>query len=142
MSPNTIVLGHAGTALSPERTIYPPNSEKSITYALDALNADGVEVDIQLTKDSVLVLFHDDYMEDKSCISSHTWKEIQTMNETEKHPILRLRTVLPFVLDRSRILMLDVKHYSFCNEDNVNYTTFNWALNNELMLDNLIHFNL
>lgn len=54
------------------------------------------------------------------------------MNESEKHPILRLKTVLPFVLDRARMLMLDVKHYSFCNEDNVNYTTFNWALNNEL----------
>ena len=56
-----LLLGHAGSAfflpISPFNPL-PPNSRASILKALEN-GADGVEVDVQLSKDGVPVLYHD-----------------------------------------------------------------------------------
>lgn len=56
-----LVMGHAGsgffTPFNPFNPL-PPSSMAGVAHAL-ALGADGVEVDLQLSQDSVLVLFHD-----------------------------------------------------------------------------------
>lgn len=128
------VYGHAGTALSTERAVYPPNSEKSILYGLNVLGAVGVEVDVQMTRDSVLVLFHDEQIDVNglTCVGELTWNEIQTFNETENHPIIRLSTLINLVQDMSKKVMLDLKHYNFCTQEFLNPTSLNWALDNEL----------
>lgn len=61
-SPNIKVYGHAGSGLKPEQYNFPANSLKSIKKAI-ADGADGVEVDVQMSKDSVLYLFHDDRLQ-------------------------------------------------------------------------------
>ena len=57
-----LVIGHAGsgflTPLNPFNPL-PPSSRASIRQAL-ARGADGVEVDVQLSQDSVLLLYHDE----------------------------------------------------------------------------------
>lgn len=128
-----MVYGHAGTALSEERAVYPPNTEQSILYALNALGADGVEVDVQMTKDSVLVLFHDEFVEinEQTCIAELKWGEIEAFNEGEKHPILRLSKLVAIMRTNSKKVMLDLKHYNYCAEEFENFETYNWALNNE-----------
>ncbi len=132
-----MIYGHAGTALSSERAVYPPNSRTSILYALDALAAVGTEVDVQMTKDSVLVLFHDEFIElnnatDLTCIAELTWGEIETFNEEEKYPILRLSELVTIMRFNNKYVMLDLKHYNHCAEEFESFETFNWALNNEL----------
>lgn len=132
-----LVYGHAGAALSIERAVYPPNSEQSILYALNALAAVGVEVDVQMTKDSVLVLFHDafiewDSVENQTCIAELSWGDIETHNQSQKHPIIRLSKLVSLLSNTSRNIMLDLKHYNHCAEEFENIETFNWALNNEL----------
>ncbi|NOQ72243.1 MAG: hypothetical protein GQ574_09595 [Crocinitomix sp.] len=132
-----MVYGHAGTALSIERAVYPPNSEQSILYALDALAAAGVEVDVQMTKDSVLVLFHDDFIEwdnseNLTCIAELSWSEIEANNEGEKYPIMRLSQLVPIMRNNSKKVLLDLKHYNHCTKEFENVETYNWALNNEL----------
>ncbi len=71
------IQGHAGMG---ENSIYPRNSFESVSKCL-SLGSDGSEVDVQLTKDSVLVAFHDYELSETSNMSglihSHTWEEIK-----------------------------------------------------------------
>lgn len=72
------VLGHGGMGIN---STYPMNSFESIQKCLSQ-GADGTEIDIQMTKDNVLVLFHDRDLSDASNLSGkiyeQTWDEIQT----------------------------------------------------------------
>ncbi len=51
-----MILGHRGMGVMYNK---PANSYESIADAI-GIGADGCEVDVQLTKDSVLVIFHDE----------------------------------------------------------------------------------
>lgn len=81
-NPKLVVLGHAGsgfyTAISPFN-FRPPSSWRGIRRSL-LRGADGVEIDLQMSRDSVLMLYHDQKMEDGStgtgCISERTAAEI------------------------------------------------------------------
>jgi glycerophosphoryl diester phosphodiesterase len=72
-----IVLGHGGMG---KTNIYPMNSFESIMNCLFS-GADGTEIDVQMTKDSVLVAYHDQKLEDNTnlsgTINSKNWAEIQ-----------------------------------------------------------------
>jgi glycerophosphoryl diester phosphodiesterase len=76
-SSKLLVLGHAGsgffTPISPFN-FRPPSSWRGIRHALH-LGADGVEMDLQLSQDSVVMLYHDPRLENSSngqgCISQH-----------------------------------------------------------------------
>ena len=75
--PQLVVLGHAGsgffTPISPFN-FRPPSSWRGVEHAL-RLGADGVEVDLQLSQDSVVMLYHDQKLENSStgrgCVSEH-----------------------------------------------------------------------
>ena len=81
-NPKLVVLGHAGsgfyTALSPFN-FRPPSSWRGVRRAL-LRGADGVEIDLQMSRDSVIMLYHDQKMQDGStgtgCISERTAAEI------------------------------------------------------------------
>jgi len=89
---NTImILGHRGMG---EGYKYPDNSAKSILTVL-GIGADGSEVDVQMTKDSVLVLFHDEYLDDLTTHSGRvinkTWEELADCvydSESNKEPLI------------------------------------------------------
>jgi glycerophosphoryl diester phosphodiesterase len=78
-------LGHGGMGIG---STYPMNSFESIAYSLN-IGADGTEIDVQMTKDSVLVAFHDLELSDKTTISGNiynkNWSEIS--HATFKEPI-------------------------------------------------------
>ncbi|MBF9239951.1 hypothetical protein I2I05_21345 [Hymenobacter sp. BT683] len=73
--PDLLVIGHAGsgffTPINPFNPL-PPNSWRSIARALEA-GADGIEVDVRLSQDSIAVLYHDGTLEGMStgrgCVS-------------------------------------------------------------------------
>lgn len=56
-------IGHAGIGLQSFYNQLPENSMVSIKKAIEVYNADGVEVDVQMTKDDELVLYHDNKLE-------------------------------------------------------------------------------
>ena len=74
---NITVLGHGGMGIASQ---YPLNSYESIISAV-SLGAEGVEVDVQMTKDSVLVLFHNQRLDEatnlEGRVQDKTWSEIQ-----------------------------------------------------------------
>ncbi|MBF9224306.1 glycerophosphodiester phosphodiesterase [Hymenobacter ruricola] len=80
--PKLVVLGHAGsgffTPISPFN-FRPPSSWRGIRRAL-LRGADGVEIDLQLSKDSVVMLYHDPELANSSngtgCVSQHPAAEL------------------------------------------------------------------
>ena len=75
---NTIsAIGHGGMGIT---SSYPINTYESLQVAFTA-GADGVEIDVQMTSDSVLVTYHNDELSTNTgCsgkISDHTWVEIK-----------------------------------------------------------------
>ena len=72
------VLGHGGMGVG--KAQYPFDTYEGIQKAI-SLGADGAEIDIQITKDSVLVCYHDHYLEESTDgegeIYAKNWDEIK-----------------------------------------------------------------
>ena len=78
------VIGHGGAGFQSFVNPYPTNSWLSIKNAIEHQNADGVEVDVQISKDGVLVLYHDDKLESlTNCIGCVSDKSYATLTECE-----------------------------------------------------------
>jgi len=71
-----MILGHRGMG---DHFQYPGNTLESVLPVLD-IGADGSELDIQITKDSVLVLFHNEVLDSRTKCSGkiydYNWDEI------------------------------------------------------------------
>jgi glycerophosphoryl diester phosphodiesterase len=57
------VIGHGGAGFQSAFNELPENSLSSVQRAVEIYGADGIELDIQLTKDSQLVAYHDNRLE-------------------------------------------------------------------------------
>jgi Glycerophosphoryl diester phosphodiesterase family len=73
-----LAIGHHGVGpnLGGDPTIPLENTVESVRQAY-SLGARVVEVDVQLTKDGKLAVFHDDFLGDFTCIDSLTIDELQ-----------------------------------------------------------------
>jgi len=74
---NILILGHRGMG---QLYKYPGNTAEAILPVL-GIGANGSEVDIRMTLDSVLVLFHNDILDDRTIgkgkVCEKTWDEIR-----------------------------------------------------------------
>ncbi|WP_338763124.1 glycerophosphodiester phosphodiesterase family protein [Bernardetia sp. ABR2-2B] len=124
---NIKVIGHGGMGIG---QVYPMNSYESIMYAL-SLGSDGVEIDVQMTKDGVLVAFHDEELETKTNktgkIYEQTWEQIKGAEYTSSAPytkyrVVRLEDIFEHVPNLEKyILALDIK--SFNPSTSVDYSS-------------------
>jgi glycerophosphoryl diester phosphodiesterase len=124
-------IGHAGmgfnSLINPFNPL-PDNSMASIKRAMD-LGADGVEVDVQLTSDSVLVLYHDKKLESKTakkgCISEmHSEEVIGTpfkvgfpFDQFQDESIIGLAQLFEEFSKRDTFpwIYLDIHSHNYCN---------------------------
>ena len=132
--PELDVYGHAGTTIYAEKWVYPANTKESIIYALDILDADGVEVDVQMTKDSVLVLYHDPYLDGvtkfSGCVANYNFSEIENAEVyNSKFKLITLENALELCKARNKKIYIDAKPYNYCASVDVMHATFNNALN-------------
>jgi len=111
------VLGHGGMGIG---HVYPMNTYESIMNCLN-LGADGTEIDVQITKDSVLVAYHDKLLQhstDKSGkIYQHNWKEIKDANYKNppyvNYKIRSLNEIFSNIPDLHNYLyFIDYKNYN------------------------------
>ncbi len=135
--PHVDVFGHAGSSLHRDRYVYPANTFESVKYAIDVLDADGVEIDIQMTKDSVLVLFHDPLLVQSSsfpgCIQDYNFEEIENLSmDYSPYKITKLKPVVNYIYMRKKWVYLGIKTYNYCEEKKLNESTFQYALNEAL----------
>lgn len=126
---------------------YPENTLRSFYAALD-MGANGIETDIQRTKDNVLVLYHDDSLARiphvPGAIKDYTYDELLKMDfgafKGERFAgerIVKLETFLTHFASRGLNLALEIKQYGIeadCLEainrhgcrDEVTFTSFMW----------------
>lgn len=125
-----ILLGHAGLGFADYTKPYPDNSAISIERAIDGFNADGVEVDIQLSADSAIFLFHDDLMESATdcygCLTEYTAQQLDNCRYKENFSISAYQNEKLYTLDamlskysgyRDVYFLLDIKYYTDCTSN-------------------------
>jgi len=109
------VLGHAATGLFNPNQLFTQNSAEGIEYVLSFEEASGIEVDIQLSKDGGIWLFHDELLDDRTnatgqiCEKSNT--ELQAINYTtlNKEKLALLSAVDFSKANGAKKVFLDIK---------------------------------
>lgn len=111
------ILGHGGSGIA---DLYPLDTKESVFNCLN-LGADGSEIDIQLTKDNVLVLYHNEDLSSNTNMSGsireHTFEELKeaVINSTPYAPfgITSLEELLSEVpAEKGFTFSLDIKLFS------------------------------
>lgn len=105
-----IVCGHGGSGFQSYVNPYPTNSFVSIQRALEGYNADGVEVDVQITKDKKLFLYHDKDLN----VSTGCTGCIPSMLSTEIENCKYDKNISGNVFSDERLISLEelLSHYS------------------------------
>lgn len=125
-------IGHGGMGIGHS---YPMNSFEGILNSL-SIGADGVEIDIQMTKDGILVAFHDGKLEESTNrsgkIYDKTWAEIEgarfSYPHYGNHKIIRLNDIFQNIPDREKYTyFLDIKSFK-PNKDSLYFETLNNAI--------------
>ncbi|MEQ8909708.1 MAG: glycerophosphodiester phosphodiesterase family protein [Vicingaceae bacterium] len=125
-------IGHGGSGFKrwlPFQAL-PANSLGSIKKALAEEGVDGIEVDLQMTRDGKFVLYHDNELSSLTdldgCISERSFNEVKGLSYQLEWPfnwfqnerILSLEELLTYflTLEKFPYLHLDMRTYSNCNQ--------------------------
>lgn len=128
------VYGHGGMGIG---QTYPINSFESIFHCL-SIGTDGTELDVQMTKDSVLVAFHDRSLDHSTNISGQiinkTWDEISDVTYTNPSFTNYKLISLDELLDNTQNIhdftfTFDCKLYHSTNDLKSYYTSYVNAIN-------------
>jgi glycerophosphoryl diester phosphodiesterase len=96
---NIEILGHGGNGLEIVNSLYHDNSLESIELALLTDGCDGVELDVRLSADGTLWLFHDNELDDDTdglgCVETSTDEYLSTLHykTVDKESLIRLNDV-------------------------------------------------
>ncbi len=112
-----LVIGHGGMGIAHN---YPMNTYESVRRAL-SLGANGVEIDVQMTLDGVLVAYHDYDLSQRSTASGQiymqNWEDIS--NATYLGPlytdysVMRLDSLISGIPERQDVIfILDCKNFN------------------------------
>ncbi len=92
VKPDFYIIAHKGGGRNIDRLPYPENSAELIRYA-DKLGANSIEIDVQVTKDNIPVLFHDEYLSKRTInedyfigrVSEYTFKQLSAFVTLRKY---------------------------------------------------------
>ena len=113
----TKVIGHGGMGITHD---FPLNSFESIALCLHK-GADGVEMDVQMTKDSVLVAYHDRYLESSldasGSIYDMNWEQAKSLEYDKllytEYKLVRLEDIFQNLPEfRDKTFFFDMKTFS------------------------------
>ena len=126
---NVDIYGHAGNGLNIENSIYHANSAEAIKFAMETEGVKGIEIDIQLSADGELWIFHDDQLSDETngdgCISNKSFEQLSIVrySTVHKEKLVRLKD-LPFSLYDNKTFLIDARHYNGCSFLNIDFNRF------------------
>lgn len=92
------VIGHAVTGLYNPQRIYKDNTLEAINYAVSFEDLDGIEIDLQMSKDGTFWLYHDENLSSQTDESG----EVGSLSNEE------LKKVQYKTLNKERLTALDV----------------------------------
>jgi glycerophosphoryl diester phosphodiesterase len=99
--PSPLIIAHRGAS-----TEKPENTLAAFRRAL-ALGVDGIELDVQVTRDGVPVVFHDDALRRLTgatgTVAGKTWRELSALRVRGTEPIPRLVDVLRLTRGRAMV---------------------------------------
>lgn len=130
--PEVQIYGHAGMGMDIGMSIYHDNSLEAISLALALPTIDGVEVDVRMSADGTLWLYHENKLEantdGEGCIFETTDAELETIRykSLHKEKLARLDQIWPILGKRQ--IILDLKHWNACTEGYVDMQRFKEAL--------------
>lgn len=117
----TFNIAHRGFS-----ALYPENTMLAFTKAAEEGFCDGIELDVQLTKDNIPVIIHDEELERTTgasgLVSDYTYKEIRTLNAGNNEKIPSLEEYLSFAKDSNILSNLELKN-SIINYKNLEEIT-------------------
>ena len=94
---NFINYAHRGAS-----EYYPENTMPSFRKGLE-MGANGIETDVQITKDGILVLFHDDTLDrvtgKSGCIADYTYSELLKFDVKKNHLTAKIITFEDFLAE-------------------------------------------
>lgn len=123
------IFGHAGNGMTIQNSIYHDNSLESIQFALETEGVFGVEIDVQLSKDGDLWLFHDGHLDAETnstgCISEKLSEELLDVHykTINKERLVQLRD-LPLNSFSGKTLLIDVKYFNDCAGEDIDVPVF------------------
>lgn len=117
---SVLILGHAGNGLNMQNSIFHDNSKEAIDFALSMEGSNGVEIDVQLTKDGILWLFHDNTLDKETkftgCIADFTSSELAECHYSSinNEKVVALNSI-DFNSYLNSTFILDIRHYRGCD---------------------------
>ena len=85
------VIGHAITGLYNYHALFPENTQEALRYAFAFEDLNGVEIDVQLSKDGTFWLFHDETLEErtngKQRLCDHSDAELSSLRYNGIHGV-------------------------------------------------------
>jgi glycerophosphoryl diester phosphodiesterase len=117
--PEVKIFGHAGMGMDIAYSIYHDNSEEAIDLALSLPTIDGVEMDVRMSKDGTLWLYHENRLEASTdgigCVAELTDQELEQVRYKSiyREKLVKLNEILE-KLAPGRTFILDIKHWNDC----------------------------
>ena len=126
---NIEILGHGGNGLEIVNAFYHDNSLESIEMALLTDGCDGVELDVRLSADGTLWLYHDNELDDatngEGCVETSTDEYLSTLRYTsvDKEALIRLGDIpKSYLVDKK--VYIDGRSSITCTNGTADMTTF------------------
>jgi glycerophosphoryl diester phosphodiesterase len=122
---NVRIYGHAATGLENVASVYHDNTIEGVNLALSMQGCDGIEVDVHLSADGDLWLYHDAQLESETnltgCIPDALNEVLQTGKyaSVHKEKLARLSEIDTNHL-KGKDIVLDLRHYNECLGEYVN----------------------
>jgi glycerophosphoryl diester phosphodiesterase len=124
------IIGHGGSGFHSINNQLPHNSFTSIINAVEQLGADGVEIDIQISKDETLFMYHDEKLHTltdcNDCLYNHDAEYIKKCRYNNNFDVNiftdeKIRPLEEAVIRFSKrkikpIILLDVKTVLACSD--------------------------
>lgn len=114
------IIGHAATGLEMSNSVYHDNTKEAVEFALSIEGCEGVEIDIQLSQDGNLWLYHDEQLQTQTngegCINDLTSQVLDDLHySTTANEKLTALEELDLSHFKGMELFLDLRHYSACS---------------------------
>jgi glycerophosphoryl diester phosphodiesterase len=133
---NIEILGHGGNGLEIVNAFYHDNSLESIELALLTDGCDGVELDVRLSADGTLWLYHDNELDDGTngtgCIETSTDEYLSTLHykTVDQESLIRLSDIPKSYLAGKKVY-IDSRSFIECTSASADVSMF---------LDQVINF--
>jgi glycerophosphoryl diester phosphodiesterase len=131
--PDVLIFGHAGMGMDIGMSAFHDNSLEAIELALSLPTVNGVEVDVRMSADGTLWLYHENKLEAHTdgvgCIFEKTDEELEKVRYKSLHreKLARLDQIWTFIRPQHKVI-LDLKHWNECTMGYVDMQRFQEAL--------------